>query len=41
MKPIPTAQRSIEMVDVSIAFGQGSHRRQVVENVSLPLAQGE
>lgn len=41
MNPIPTAQRSIEMVDVSIAFGQGSHRRQVVDNVSLTLAHGE
>ncbi|MXP57880.1 MULTISPECIES: ABC transporter ATP-binding protein [unclassified Pantoea] len=41
MNPIPTAQRSIEMVDVSIAFGQGAHRRQVVDNVSLTLAQGE
>lgn len=41
MNPIPTAQRSIEMVDVSIAFGQGAHRRQVVDKVSLTLAQGE
>ncbi len=38
---IPTAQRSIETVDLSITFGEGQQRRQVVDNVSFMLAAGE
>jgi len=41
MTSVPTAQRSIEMINVSIAFGSGAQRRQVVDDVSLTLAQGE
>ncbi len=38
---IPTQQRSIETVDLTIAFGHGSQRRQVVDRVSFTLAAGE
>lgn len=38
---IPGQQRSIETVDLSIAFGEGSRRRQVVDRVSFTLAAGE
>lgn len=38
---IPTQQRSIETVDLSIAFGEGSQRRQVVDKVNFTLAAGE
>lgn len=41
MNPIPGAERSIEMVDLGIAFGQGSQRRQVVDKVNMTLARGE
>ncbi len=38
---ISTHQRSIETVDLTIAFGQGNQRRQVVDRVSFTLAAGE
>ena len=38
---IPTHQRSIETVDLTIAFGQGNQGRQVVDRVSFTLAAGE
>ncbi|WP_342323793.1 ABC transporter ATP-binding protein [Kosakonia sp. BYX6] len=41
MNPIAGADRAIEMVSLAIAFGQGSQRRQVVNDVSLTLARGE
>ncbi|MGG7447574.1 ABC transporter ATP-binding protein [Kosakonia oryzendophytica] len=41
MNPIPTAERAIEMVSLGIAFGHGSQRRQVVNDVNLTLARGE
>lgn len=41
MNPIPGAERCIETVDLSIAFGTGSRYHQVVDGVSLRLARGE
>ncbi|WP_034912330.1 ABC transporter ATP-binding protein [Erwinia sp. 9145] len=38
---IPTQLRRIETVNLSIAFGEGSQRRQVVDDVSLTLASGD
>lgn len=37
---IPTQQRSIETVDLTIAFGQGAQRRCVVDQVSFMLEAG-
>lgn len=41
MNMIPTSERSIELVDLTIAFGSGTRRRQVVDGVSFTLAHGE
>lgn len=41
MNVIPSAQRSIETLALSIAFGEGRQRRQVVDNVNILLGQGE
>lgn len=38
---IPSQQRRLETVDLSIAFGEGAQRRQVVSNVSFTLADGD
>ncbi|MEC5317940.1 ABC transporter ATP-binding protein [Brenneria populi subsp. brevivirga] len=38
---IPASQRSVEVVDLNIAFGEGVMRRQVVSDVSFTLAEGE
>ncbi|WP_338561138.1 ABC transporter ATP-binding protein [Erwinia sp. E_sp_B04_7] len=37
---IPTQQRSIETLDLTIAFGQGTQRRRVVDRVSFMLEAG-
>ncbi|KAB8306235.1 ABC transporter ATP-binding protein [Erwinia endophytica] len=37
---IPPQQRSIETVDLTIAFGRGNQRRQVVDKVSFTLENG-
>lgn len=41
MNLIPGAQRSIETLALSIAFGEGRQRRQVVDSVNILLGQGE
>ncbi|MEH0874405.1 ABC transporter ATP-binding protein [Pectobacterium cacticida] len=38
---VPASQRSVEVVDLNIAFGEGINRRQVVSDVSFILAEGE
>ncbi|WP_215847609.1 MULTISPECIES: ABC transporter ATP-binding protein [Pantoea] len=41
MTPIPGTERSIETVNLSIAFGKGAQYRQVVDDVSITLAHGD
>ena len=43
MNPTPplTADRMLETVDLSIAFGKGTHSKTVVDSVTMHIARGE